>query len=41
MPQRSFLVVYCGPYALRTDDGIEVWPIEDLHQALEADSLWS
>lgn len=34
------ILVYCGPRALRTDDGIDVWPIEDLHRALETDALW-
>lgn len=34
------LLVYDGPRRLRTPDGIEVWPIRDLHTALADGGLW-
>lgn len=34
------ILVYTGARAFRSDDGIEVWPLNDLHQALETDQLW-
>ena len=34
------ILVYTGPHAFRTDDGIEVWPLATFHQALAEDSLW-
>ncbi len=34
------ILVYRGRRSFRTEDGIDVWPIEDLHQALQADQLW-
>ena len=34
------ILVYRGPRSFRTDDGIDVWPIDTLHQALQADQLW-
>ena len=34
------ILVYRGQRAFRTEDGIDVWPLEDLYQALQADQLW-
>ena len=34
------ILVYRGRRTFKTEDGIEVWPLEDLHQALQADQLW-
>ena len=34
------ILTYRGPRAFRTEDGIEVWPIDRLHQALHNDQLW-
>ena len=34
------VLVYGGSRAFRTDDGIEVWPLSELHQALSTDRLW-
>jgi len=34
------VVVYNGAEQLRTEDGIEVWPLDVLHRRLERDSLW-
>ena len=34
------VLAYRGQRAFTTEDGIDVWPIDSLHQALEADGLW-
>ena len=34
------ILVYRGPRSFRTEDGIDVWSIDTLHQALQADQLW-
>lgn len=34
------ILVYNGPRSFRTEDGIEIWPLDDLHRALETDQLW-
>ena len=34
------ILAYRGRRAFTTEDGIDVWPLEDLHQALQADQLW-
>ena len=34
------VLVYRGTHPLRTADGIDVWPVESLLQALDDDSLW-
>lgn len=34
------IVVYRGRRAFRTEDGIDVWPLDTLHQALQDDQLW-
>ena len=34
------ILVYRGRRSFRTEDGIDVWPIDTLHQALQADQLW-
>ena len=34
------ILVYRGRRTFKTEDGIDVWPLEDLHQALQADQLW-
>ena len=34
------ILVYRGQRVFRSEDGIDVWPLEHLHQALEADALW-
>ena len=34
------VLVYRGQRAFTTEDGIAVWPLDSLHQALEADGLW-
>lgn len=34
------ILVYGGSRAFRTDDGIEIWPVNELCQALETDQLW-
>ena len=34
------ILAYRGPRAFRTDDGIDVWPLDNLHQALQHDELW-
>ena len=34
------ILAYRGRRAFRTEDGIDVWPLGDLHQALKADQLW-
>ena len=34
------ILAYRGRRAFRTEDGIDVWPLDDLHQALKADQLW-
>ena len=31
---------YRGRRAFKTEDGIDVWPLENLHQALQDDQLW-
>ena len=34
------ILVYRGRRAFTTEDGIDVWPLDSLHQALQADQLW-
>lgn len=34
------ILVHRGPRALKTEEGIEVWPIERFHRALAEDGLW-
>ncbi len=34
------VLAYRGQRAFTTEDAIEVWPLDDLHQALQADQLW-
>ena len=34
------ILAHRGRRPLTTEDGIDVWPLEDLHQALQADQLW-
>ena len=34
------VLVYRGQRAFRTEDGIDVWPLESLHSALRDDQLW-
>ncbi|MEE8529005.1 MAG: hypothetical protein V3S70_10605 [Gammaproteobacteria bacterium] len=34
------ILVYGGRRTLRTSDGIEVWPVETLIEALERNRLW-
>ena len=34
------ILLYRGRRAFRTEDGIDVWPLEDFHQALQDDQLW-
>ncbi|WP_420622355.1 hypothetical protein [Candidatus Poriferisodalis sp.] len=35
------IVIYRGRRAFRTEDGIDVWPLETFHQALRDGELWS
>ena len=34
------ILTYRGRRSFRTEDGIEIWTLDDLHQALHADQLW-
>lgn len=34
------LLVYRGGRALRTEDGIDVWPVESFVHAVARDKLW-
>ena len=34
------ILIYNGPRAFRTEDGIEVWPLPEFHHALTDNSLW-
>ena len=34
------ILAYRGRRAFRTEDGIDVWPLDHLHQALQSDELW-
>ena len=34
------ILVYEGSRRFRTEDGIDVWPMDDFHQALKTDRLW-
>ncbi len=34
------ILVYDGSRSFRTEDGIDIWPIDDFHRALETDRLW-
>ena len=34
------ILAYRGGRAFRTEDGIDIWPLDNLHQALQADQLW-
>ena len=34
------ILAYRGRRAFRTEDGIDVWPLEDLNEALQSDWLW-
>ena len=35
------ILVYRGQRAFTTEDGIDVWPLDRLHEVLEIDRLWS
>jgi len=37
---RRRILVYTGPHAFRTNDGIEVWPLATFHEAIAEDRLW-
>ena len=34
------ILTYRGRRSFRTEDGIDVWTLDDLHRALRADQLW-
>ena len=34
------ILAYRGQRAFRTEDGIDVWPLANLHHALQTDELW-
>jgi len=34
------ILTYRGRHSFRTEDGIEVWPIDELHEALRTNQLW-
>ena len=34
------ILTYRGRHSFRTEDGIDVWTIDELHQALRTDQLW-
>lgn len=34
------ILIYTGPHAFRTNDGIEVWPLATFHEAMAEDRLW-
>ena len=34
------ILVYRGQRSFRTEDGIDVWPLDTMHEALWADQLW-
>ncbi len=34
------ILVYRGRRGFTTEDGIDVWPLDSLHQSLQADQLW-
>jgi hypothetical protein len=34
------IIIYRGSERLRTDEGIEAWPLDLFLEQLEADSLW-
>ncbi|MCY4665552.1 MAG: DUF4143 domain-containing protein, partial [Acidimicrobiaceae bacterium] len=34
------VLVYRGRRSFSTEDGIDVWPLDTLHDALKADRLW-
>ena len=34
------ILAYRGRRAFRTEDGIDVWPLESLHLALRDDQIW-
>ena len=34
------ILAYRGGRAFRTEDGIDIWPLDNLHQALQADQFW-
>ena len=34
------ILTYRGRHSFRTEDGVDVWTIDDLHQALRTDQLW-
>ena len=34
------ILTYRGRHSFRTEDGIDIWPLDDLHQALQTNQLW-
>ena len=34
------VLAYRGRHSFRTEDGIDVWTLDDPHRALQADELW-
>ena len=34
------ILIYRGPHAFRTNDGIEIWPLATFHEAVAEDRLW-
>ena len=34
------ILIYTGPHAFRTNDGIEVWPLATFHEAMAENRLW-
>ena len=35
------ILVSRGRRSFRTEDGIDVWPLDTMHEALNADRLWA
>ena len=34
------ILTYRGRHSFRTEDGIDIWTIDDLHEALRTNQLW-
>ena len=34
------ILTYRGRHSFRTEDGIDIWTLDDLHRALQTDQLW-
>ena len=34
------ILTYAGSRRMRTPDGIDIWPVPDLLEALQSDRLW-